>query len=97
MFKSKKAKLIFGILFDLLGMASYIIPGLGETIDIGWAPIAGFLMTRMYPGKTGIAAGVIATVEELLPGADFIPTFTITWLYVYLIKKEDQNRMPSND
>lgn len=89
MFKSKRSKLIFGIIFDLIGMASYIIPGLGETTDLGWAPIAGFLMTRMYPGKTGVAAGIIATVEELVPGLDIIPTFTITWMYIYLIKKED--------
>jgi len=89
MFKSKRSKLIFGILFDLVGMASYIIPGIGEATDIGWAPIAGFLMTKLYPGKTGVAAGIITTIEELIPGLDIIPTFTITWVYVYLIKKED--------
>lgn len=89
MFKSKRSKLVFGIIFDLIGMASYIIPGIGEMTDLGWAPIAGFLMTKLYPGKTGVTAGIITTIEELVPGLDIIPTFTITWVYVYLIKKED--------
>lgn len=93
MFESKRSKLFFGIIFDLIGMASYIIPGIGEFTDIGWAPIAGYLMTRLYPGKTGVTAGIITTIEELVPGLDIIPTFTITWVYVHLIKKEDPKQV----
>ena len=89
MFESKRSKLIFGILFDLIGMVSYIIPGFGEITDIGWAPIAGYLMTRLYPNKTGVAAGIFTTIEELVPGLDIIPTFTIMWIYSYVIKKEE--------
>ena len=43
-------------------------------------------MTRMYKGMTGKVAGVFALFEELTIGLDFIPTFTLTWLYHYVIK-----------
>ncbi|MBC7651338.1 MAG: hypothetical protein H7101_06285, partial [Deinococcales bacterium] len=33
-----------------------------------------------FKGKRGIIGGSINFLEELLPGTDIIPTFTITWL-----------------
>lgn len=91
MFQSKRSKLFAGILFDLIGMSSYIIPGIGEITDLGWAPIAGFLMTKLYPGKSGVAAGVLTTIEELMPGMDIIPSFTIMWCYTYLLKFKEKS------
>lgn len=88
MFQTKRSKFIAGIIFDLIGMASYLIPGLGELTDVIWAPISGYLMTRLYPGKTGVFAGAFTTIEELTPGLDIIPSFTIMWLYTYIIKGE---------
>lgn len=87
MTKSKYRKLFLGLIFDAIGYASFIIPGIGEFTDIIWAPVAGWLMTRMYKGKVGQIAGVVAFVEEALPGVDVIPTFTLTWIYKYLLKK----------
>lgn len=78
--------LLLGLFFDAMGMVSFIIPGIGEFSDIIWAPLAGWLMTRMYKGKVGQAAGVITFIEELVPGLDVIPTFTIMWLYTYILK-----------
>jgi len=83
----KKQKLFFSILFDLLGMVTFIVPVLGETFDVIWAPIAGFLLNRMYKGTVGKVGGVIVFIEELIPGLDFIPTFTLTWIYTYYFKK----------
>ena len=83
----KTQKLFFSILFDLLGMVTFIVPVLGETFDVIWAPIAGFLLNRMYKGTVGAVGGVIVFVEELMPGLDFIPTFTLTWIYTYYFKK----------
>lgn len=85
----KTTKLILGIFFDLVGMLSYLIPGIAETLDIIWAPIAGFLLVTMYKGYTGKVAGVIGFLEEILPFTDIIPTFTLTWIYQYIFKKED--------
>lgn len=87
LFDGKKRKLLFGLLFDALGMLSLLIPGIGPALDLIWAPVAGWLMTRMYAGAAGRAAGFIAFAEELLPGLDFIPSFTLMWAYTYLLKK----------
>ncbi|TRZ45329.1 hypothetical protein [Robertkochia solimangrovi] len=81
-------KLLAGLLLDAVGMASYLIPGIGEGFDIVWAPISGFLMTRMYKGSLGKKAGVFAFVEELIPGLDIIPSFTIMWFYTYVFSRE---------
>ncbi|WP_179338877.1 hypothetical protein [Winogradskyella ludwigii] len=84
---NKYKKLGIGILFDALGLVSFIIPGIGEFSDVVWAPISAWLMTRLYAGKAGKIAGVITFVEEALPGFDVIPTFTMMWFYTYVIKK----------
>ena len=84
----KYQKLLLGLLFDAVGMISYIIPGIGEFSDAIWAPISAWLMTKLYKGKTGKIAAVISFVEEALPLVDVIPTFTLMWLYTYVIKKK---------
>lgn len=83
----KYTKLLLGIIFDLIGLVSYLFPGIAETIDVIWAPISGFLLMKMYKGKTGKIAGFIGFVEEIVPFTDIIPTFTLTWIYVYVFKK----------
>lgn len=84
---SKRTKLAYSILFDACGYLSFIIP----FFDVLWAPASAYLMTRMYEGKTGKIAGVISFIEEALPGFDVIPTFTLMWIYTYIIqgKKEE--------
>lgn len=84
----KYGKLLLSIILDLVGMASYFIPGLGETADFIWAPVSGFLITRMYPDRTGRIGGFIGFVEELIPGTDIVPTFTLMWIYVHVWKKK---------
>jgi len=82
----KYQKLLLGLLFDAVGMISYIIPGIGEFSDVIWAPISAWLMTKLYKGKTGKIAAVISFVEEVLPLVDIIPTFTLMWIYTYVLK-----------
>ena len=88
--KDNKIKyLLLGLLFDAVGMLSFVIPFVGEFSDVIWAPMAAWLMTRMYKGKMGKVAGVITFLEEMLPGIDFIPSFTIMWIYTYVFNKSD--------
>lgn len=89
---NKLRYLLLGILFDLLGTLSFFIPGIGEFSDVIWAPLAGWLMTRMYKGKPGKVAGLIAFIEELLPGFDLLPSFTLMWVYTYIFKKEESGK-----
>lgn len=85
---SKSKHLILGVLFDGIGMLSYIIPGAGEFIDVIWAPIAAYLMLKMYKGHAGKIAGVFTFLEEIIPFTDLIPSFTMMWIYTYLIKRK---------
>ena len=85
---NKNRNLILGIVFDAVGMLSFTIPYLGEFSDVIWAPLAGFLMTWMYKGNIGKVGGIFAFLEEIIPFTDFIPSFTLTWIYNYWIKKE---------
>lgn len=84
---NKYKKLILGLLFDGIGMLSFTVPLIGDFSDIIWAPLAGWLMTRMYKGKVGQGAGLFTFLEEIIPGLDIIPTFTIMWFYTYVFKK----------
>ena len=71
-------KLALGIVFDAIGMIPFL--------DLLWAPLSAYLMTKMYPGKKGKIAAAISFVEEALPFLDFVPTFSIMWLYTYVIE-----------
>ena len=82
----KTSNLILSLLFDGIGMLSYIVPVFAEVTDLVWAPISGILLMTMYKGTIGKLAGVFGFIEELVPFIDFVPTFTITWFYTYVIK-----------
>lgn len=88
---SKKYKLlILSILFDGIGMLSFIIPGIGEFFDIIWAPISAYAFTKMYKGKIGKIGAVISFIEEAgILGSDFIPTFSLVWIYKFVWRKEN--------
>ena len=83
-------KLLLGLLFDGIGMISFSIPLLGEFSDVIWAPIAAFLMAKMYKGRVGKVASVLTFVEEIIPFTDVIPSFTITWIYTYYFQKPEK-------
>ena len=85
---TKTKKLFIGILMDLLGYMSYLFPFFGEFIDVLWAPLSAYIMTKLYKGRIGKVAGVVNFIEEVLPIIDFIPTFTITWFYEYVLRKK---------
>ncbi|MCG9790993.1 hypothetical protein [Flavobacterium algicola] len=80
--------LLLSLLFDGIGMLSFTIPYLGEFTDVIWAPLSCYIMVKMYRGKVGKIAGIIGTIEELIPFTDVIPTFTLTWLYHFYIQKK---------
>lgn len=85
---NKYKLLLLSILFDGVGMLSFAIPFIGEFSDIIWAPLSAFIIYKMYGGILGKGVGIISFVEEIgIFGSDFIPTFTLTWIYNYLIKK----------
>ena len=85
--ETKYRKLFLCLALDAVGYFSYIIPFLGEFTDLVWAPLAALLITQMFKGAVGKVGGVFAFIEEIMPGLDFIPTFTITWFYTNFLSK----------
>src|SRR6187455_632274 len=67
------------IAMDLLGMVSYVFPGLGEFWDIIWAPISAFIFNKLFGGRLGRIGSVLNFLEEIVPFTDIIPSFTIAW------------------
>lgn len=79
--------LALSILFDSVGMLSYAVPMIGEFSDVIWAPLSAMILYKMYRGVEGKIGSLVSFVEELVPGLDIIPTFTLTWIYKYILKK----------
>ena len=77
---SKYKKLALSLVFDAIGFIPFL--------DIIWAPFSAYLMTKMYKGKQGKVGAVISFIEEALPFMDFLPTFTLMWLYTYVFSAE---------
>ena len=82
---TKYQKLILSLLCDALGYVSFVFP----PFDFIWAPLSAYLMTKMYKGREGKIAAVVSFVEEALPFFDVIPTFSLMWLYTYVLKSEN--------
>ena len=87
--KNKCKLLRRGILYDIIGMSTMAIPIVGPFLDILWAPYAAKKMREMYQGKQGKIASIIVFIEEIMTGLDFIPTFTLMWVYTFIWNKQD--------
>jgi hypothetical protein len=73
---SAYAKLLFCILIDLGGDASFLLPGVGEVEDVAWAPISAYLLNLLF-GSNAVTG--LEFVKELLPGTDILPLATLAW------------------
>ena len=84
----KNASLLLCIAMDIIGYATYSVPVLGELGDIFWAPVSAIVFFKIFGGWKGTIGGVFNFVEEFLPGTDFIPSFTLMWLWQNFRKSE---------
>jgi hypothetical protein len=84
----QQPSLLFCLAMDALGYATYAIPFLGEFADIAWAPVSAFVFYKTFGGLKGAFGSVFNFVEELLPGMDFIPSFTLMWAWNYFGSKK---------
>lgn len=83
---TKKFKLISSIFIDLIGVTTYLIPGIGEAGDLLWAPISACLIFMLFPHRKKKA--ISGLVEEGLPFTDFVPTAYLAWRQDYVKEKE---------
>ena len=81
---SKKQLLIMSLLFDMIGFSSYLFP----FIDVFWAPVSAWLMTKLHKDNLGKVGGIISFIEEALPVIDFFTSFTLVWFYRFYIRKK---------
>jgi hypothetical protein len=70
-------KLLFCIMIDLIGDSSFILPGVGELEDVGWAPISAFILSQFFGSSTVTG---LEFAKEILPGTDILPLATVAWL-----------------
>lgn len=87
----KQPSLLFCIVMDLIGYFTYAIPVLGELGDVVWAPVSAVIFYIAFGGWKGGFGAVFNFVEEILPGTDFIPSFTIMWLLQRAANKKGIN------
>ncbi|HEY5408046.1 MAG TPA: hypothetical protein VIJ92_13210 [Ginsengibacter sp.] len=74
--KRKLPSLKVCVVLDIIGCLSYIVLPFGPI----WAVISGIIFYFLFGRKFGVRGGVFSFIEELFPGIDLIPTFTIAWL-----------------
>jgi len=86
---TSKPTLFFCLLMDILGSASYFLPAIGEWFDILWAPLSAVLFYKTFGGKVGKIGSLISFTEEILPFTDFVPTFTLGYLFTKFSSKNN--------
>ncbi len=86
MTENKYKKLAIGLVLDAFGYASFAFP----LLDIVWAPLSAYFMTKLYEGRKGKIAAAITFIEEAMPFLDVIPTFTLMWLYTYVFENKKE-------
>lgn len=80
--RTKNLKLISAIIIDLVGLASYAFPAIGEFGDLVWGPISGVLIYLLFPHRKKMA--IFGAAEEMIPFIDFIPTACLAWMLDYV-------------
>ncbi|UKJ07853.1 hypothetical protein [Solitalea lacus] len=88
--QKKYTDLAICLIMDILGMSTYSIPLIGEVGDLFWAPFSATVFFFLFKRKFGLIGGAFNFLEEILPGSDVIPTFTLAWVGKYLIGKQQE-------
>mmetsp|Transcript_67174 Transcript_67174/g.144922 ORF Transcript_67174/g.144922 Transcript_67174/m.144922 type:complete len:390 (-) Transcript_67174:87-1256(-) len=71
------AKLLACLGLDMMGSATYLLPGIGEGADLAFAPAQAMALKLMFKSNFIAFCGFS---EEILPFTDFIPMATIAWV-----------------
>ena len=73
---------------DAIGCIPFLaVPFLGEAFDIVWAPISAIIFYFAFGGRKAAYGAAFSLVEEMVPFVNFIPTFTIAWLWQRFVNK----------
>ena len=72
------SKLVLSLTLDLIGSASYLLPIVGEFLDVAWAPTQTIFVMAMYD-TISPNLKFVSFAEEILPFTDIVPAATIGW------------------
>eukprot|EP00759_Apiculatamorpha_spiralis_P014807 PhF_6_TR21599/c0_g1_i1/m.30779 len=85
---NKRPSILACLFMDFLSVLSVFLPGLGELSDFMWAPITYAIFHQVFgsglPGRS--FAGIITFVKEVLPFTDFLPTYTLFRVLIFVME-----------
>jgi hypothetical protein len=87
------SKLFLSLFIDLIGSSSYLLPVVGEGLDLAWAPMQTILIMSMYD-STSPNLKYVSFVEEIMPFTDIVPTATIGWACEFVPAMLSDNKVP---
>jgi hypothetical protein len=86
-------KLFLSLLIDLVGSSSYLLPVVGEGLDLAWAPMQTILIMAMYDSSSPNLK-YVSFIEEVLPFTDIVPSATIGWACEFVPAILSDNKVP---
>lgn len=87
------SKLFLSLLIDLIGSCSYLLPVVGEGLDLAWAPIQTIFIMSMYD-STSPNLKYVSFIEEVMPFTDIVPTATIGWACEFVPAMLSDSKVP---
>ena len=88
----KQPSLQFCLAMDAIGCIPFLaLPIIGEGFDLVWAPISAIIFYFAFGKRRAMFGAAFSMIEEIVPFMNFIPTFTIAWLWQkYVAKNENE-------
>mmetsp|Transcript_473 Transcript_473/g.1203 ORF Transcript_473/g.1203 Transcript_473/m.1203 type:complete len:614 (+) Transcript_473:184-2025(+) len=77
------SKLLLSLAIDSIGSASYMLPVVGEVLDVVYAPVQTVTIMAMYDYVSWWLQ-YLSFMEEILFWTDVVPSATIGWLLEYV-------------
>lgn len=84
----QQPSLLLCLVMDAVGYTTYAVPFLGEFADVLWAPVSAVIFYRTFGGLKVTFGSLFNFAEELLPWTDFVPSFTLMWVWNYFNRKK---------
>ena len=72
-------RLVVSLIIDFIGSSSYLVPVVGESFDLAWAPIQTILIMAMYD-ECMPSLKYVSFLEEIIPFTDLLPSATLGWV-----------------
>jgi hypothetical protein len=72
-------RLVVSLIIDFIGSSSYLVPVVGESFDLAWAPIQTILIMARYD-ECMPSLKYVSFLEEIIPFTDVLPSASLGWV-----------------